>query len=127
MLPSSRKTARKGSVMTSLDYHDCLQLSWGDVASGSSEAVNGFALISDHLDQAGQLHEIGGTSASDILAIVMGWVVLGLVIYYPAIQIAAIIAAVTLFAVTAAIRSLTSVLRQWPHRWSPTPAGALAA
>jgi hypothetical protein len=57
-----------------------------------STAIRGFQLIADGLDKLPAIQETATARARiplrDILAIIVGWMVLGAAIYYPALQLA---------------------------------------
>jgi hypothetical protein len=60
-------------------------------AGGSNrEAVDGFAAIAAALDQGIDTNAVRGGGIVDAIAIALGWLVLVAVIFYPALQLAAI-------------------------------------
>ena len=63
-----------------------------DLASLSSkDAIDGFATIADALDRGLDTAESKGSKIGDFLAIAAGWLVLGAIIFYPGLQLAAIL------------------------------------
>jgi hypothetical protein len=60
-------------------------------AGGSNrEAVDGFAAIAAALDHGIDANAVRGGGIVDAIAITLGWLVLAAVIFYPALQLAAI-------------------------------------
>jgi len=63
-----------------------------DLASSSSrDAIDGFGAIANALDRGLDPAGSKGSWISDFLAIAAGWLVLGAVILYPSLQLAAIV------------------------------------
>jgi hypothetical protein len=63
-----------------------------DFSGGGSsrEAIDGFSAIAAALDQGIDQTGIEGNGIADVVAIGLGWLVLAAVIFYPALQLAAI-------------------------------------
>ncbi|ANW00385.1 hypothetical protein [Bradyrhizobium icense] len=63
-----------------------------DLASSSSkDAIDGFDAIANALDRGLDTAESKGSRIGDFLAIAAGWLVLGAIILYPSLQLAAIV------------------------------------
>jgi hypothetical protein len=77
-----------------------------DFAGGSSnrEAIDGFSAIAAALDQGVEATGANGSKIADAVAISLGWLVLAAVIFYPALQLAAILTCAAFMCV----RSFTS-------------------
>jgi hypothetical protein len=63
-----------------------------DLASASSrDAIDGFDAIASALDRGLDTAECKSSRLGDFLAIAAGWLVLGTIIFYPSLQLAAIV------------------------------------
>ena len=70
-----------------------------DFQAGAScrDAIDGFSAIAAALDDGLNAGEINGGKITDMVAILLGWTLLAAVIFYPALQLAAIGACVAFF------------------------------
>lgn len=59
--------------------------------SSSRDAIDGFDAIANALDRGLDSAESRGSRIVDFLAIAAGWLVLGAIIFYPGLQLAAIL------------------------------------
>lgn len=59
--------------------------------SSSRDAIDGFDAIANALDRGLDSAESKGSRIPDFLAIAAGWLVLGAIIFYPSLQLAAIL------------------------------------
>lgn len=88
--------------MFSRDYH----FSTADFAGGGShrEAIDGFSAIAAALDRDMEATETNGSKITDTVAIGLGWLVLAAVIFYPTLQLGAIVVCVALMCLRSFIR-----------------------
>jgi hypothetical protein len=91
-----------------------------DFQAGTSnrDAVDGFSAIAAALDNGLDERAINGDKIADMMAILLGWALLAAVIFYPALQLAAIAVCVVFFCMRPFIRY---VFRQVATivEWSP--------
>lgn len=62
-----------------------------------TDAIDGFDAIAAALDQGIELDACDGTRLSDVLAIGLGWGVLAAAIFYPGLQLLAIVVGIAFF------------------------------
>jgi len=103
-----------GASMFSRDY-DCFA---EEYAGGGSnrEAIDGFSAIAAALDQGIDTGGINGGWFADTVAIGLGWMVLAAIIFYPALQLAAIAICVSFICVRSFARYVFVVPGAFPAR-----------
>jgi hypothetical protein len=101
--------------MFARDYN----FSTADFAGGSShrEAIDGFSAIAAALDRGMEATETNGSRIADAVAIGLGWLVLAAVIFYPTLQLGAIVVCVALMCMRSFIRYVFGAIvspPMWP-------------
>jgi hypothetical protein len=80
------------------------------------DAVDGFSAIAAALDNGLDECTIKGGKLADMMAILLGWALLATVIFYPALQLAAIVTCVVFFCMRPFIRFVfgqASAIAEW--------------
>ena len=97
-----------------------------DFAAGptSRDAIDGFDAIADALDRGFDPAHSRGSKLGDFLAIAAGWLVLGAIILYPSLQLAAIVVCAAFLATRSFARL---ILGPSPSREQPRESQALLA
>jgi hypothetical protein len=89
-----------GASMVSRDY----QFSTAEFGGPHSDAIDGFSAIAAALDHGIEAVETNGNKFADAVAIGLGWLVLAAIIFYPTLQLAAIVACVAFMCMRSFIR-----------------------
>lgn len=76
------------------------------------DAIDGFDAIAAALDQGVELDACAGTRLSDVLAIGLGWGLLAAAIFYPGLQLLAIVVGIAFFS----MRSFARLVLGSPRR-----------
>jgi hypothetical protein len=93
-----------------------------DFHSGSSgrEAIDGFSVIEAALDHGISETAVNGGRITDLIAIMLGWGVLVAVIFYPALQLAAIATCIVFFCMRSFLRlAFGQAVVKWQSERSP--------
>lgn len=88
------------------------------LGNSSRDTIDGFSAIAAALDQGLVEPNKSGSNITDILAIVLGWSLLAAIIFYPALQVAAIAACVGFFCMRSFARFVFLPARseaEWTH------------
>jgi hypothetical protein len=97
------------------------RFSTADPGGSRSEAIVGFTAIAAELDRGIEATKTHGSKFSDAVAIGLGWLVLAAVIFYPALQLAAIVACVTFMGMRSFVRHVIAAPASeqvWPSHYS---------
>ena len=103
-----------------------------DFHSGSSsrEAIDGFSAMAAALDHGISETAVNGGGITDLVAIMLGWGVLVAVIFYPALQLAAIATCIVFFCMRSFLRiafGQAATLVEWQSEMSPRHQSLLRA
>lgn len=113
--------------MYSREYH----FGADDFGAGTSnrDAVDGFSAIAAALDHGLDERAINGGKIADMMAILLGWALLAAVVFYPALQLAAITACAAFFCMRPFIRYVfgqVATVVEWSSGMQPRDDRCLA-